>query len=445
MGYASTKSNSMKFQLLTTKHFYSFLLLMVMVSAITKGTAQNLIMNGNFESGNQDCQASKFQINTILDDWTTTSLLSIYHRQNCDPDDAAIPHSGNGHLGILGNAWITGFIDGSVAKGKLAAPLAANAAYYLEFYGKSTGFRQDDEFSSKICPFNPPHEMSIYLGTPTDNFEVEKEFDAGTSFLTAVDVINDFYPVSFPSPITIQPEPATWTKYATCFDAIGGETQIAIASPIRSFKDALPCEVIEEADFSNFNGERLHQIFAYEIDDIRLFKIPEALEGIEVTCQNQATSINLVDYLPTNFPPFETATFLWPDGSTEVERILNQGGIFDIEVILPCYTIPLTLTIIAEDCLQPFFIPTAFSPNGDGINDVFQPLLSPYLELESYQLTIYNRWGNQVFQTTQHKTHWDGQFNNQSLGEGVFFWSIRYQLVGFSKKKQLTGTVSIVK
>jgi len=432
-----------------TKIIYPrYLFLFFLASQLNHCFSQNLILNGDFELGNQDCQASSFLIATILDDWTHTSLFPIYHRKNCPPIGASInppfPNTGNGHLSIAGNAWVTGWMDASVVKGNLQTPLEANATYYLAFYGKSTGLRQDERFTSIPCDFETPPNLTIHLGTETDKFEVAKTFDGNTSFLTNAVVENSFYPVPFSEPILIQPNTETWTKYVTCFEAKGEETQIALAGPIRPYRDTTTCHMLNPSMLDTFSGERLHQIFAYEIDDMVLKKIPQKLEGRTTTCGNQGITINLLDYLPADTSLFNTATFRWPDGNTEIIRNLASGGFYEIEVQLACKTIPLELTIIAEDCADLAYVPTAFSPNGDGINDEFRPFFNEAYPLESYSLQIYNRWGSQVFQSTTLTQSWDGQFNQEELSTAVFFWIMTYQLVGYDKTYQKSGTVTIV-
>jgi gliding motility-associated-like protein len=72
-----------------------------------------------------------------------------------------------------------------------------------------------------------------------------------------------------------------------------------------------------------------------------------------------------------------------------------------------------------------FFIPNAFSPNGNGVNEYFGPK-GKYFEDKSYSFQIYTRWGEQVFETTDFGTQWDGR--HQKSGElqpiGVYAWVI---------------------
>ena len=70
-----------------------------------------------------------------------------------------------------------------------------------------------------------------------------------------------------------------------------------------------------------------------------------------------------------------------------------------------------------------FFVPTAFSPNNDGINDVFVPVI--YCDFELTLFTVFNRWGQVVFSTSNANEGWDGKFRNKTSDGGVYYWYIR--------------------
>lgn len=67
------------------------------------------------------------------------------------------------------------------------------------------------------------------------------------------------------------------------------------------------------------------------------------------------------------------------------------------------------------------FMPDAFSPNSDGINDAFKPSGTFY---DNFQLIIYNRWGQSLFQTTDAATGWDGTLQGNRAPEGQYVYKV---------------------
>ena len=65
-------------------------------------------------------------------------------------------------------------------------------------------------------------------------------------------------------------------------------------------------------------------------------------------------------------------------------------------------------------------MPSAFSPNGDGHNDIFRAM--PVGIREFKYLTIFTRWGQRIFYTADPKIGWDGTVNGKMQGPGVFVW-----------------------
>jgi gliding motility-associated-like protein len=67
------------------------------------------------------------------------------------------------------------------------------------------------------------------------------------------------------------------------------------------------------------------------------------------------------------------------------------------------------------------YVPTAFTPNGDGLNDILRAIP---IGLKFNYLRIYDRWGNLVFQTTDHRQGWDGSFRGKRMPAGTFGWTV---------------------
>ncbi|HMU45755.1 MAG TPA: PKD domain-containing protein [Chitinophagaceae bacterium] len=68
------------------------------------------------------------------------------------------------------------------------------------------------------------------------------------------------------------------------------------------------------------------------------------------------------------------------------------------------------------------FVPTAFTPNGDGLNDVIRPIAVGIEKINYF--SIYNRWGQRVFITSVNGQGWDGRINGRTQGSGVFVWMV---------------------
>jgi gliding motility-associated-like protein len=86
-------------------------------------------------------------------------------------------------------------------------------------------------------------------------------------------------------------------------------------------------------------------------------------------------------------------------------------------------------------------VPSAFSPNNDGMNDIVRVLGEG---IESMHFKIYNRYGQLVFETTNQEEGWDGIFNGQRMNQGVFAYTLEYTLVnGVSGKKE--GSITLVR
>lgn len=81
-------------------------------------------------------------------------------------------------------------------------------------------------------------------------------------------------------------------------------------------------------------------------------------------------------------------------------------------------------------CVTPVpevFVPNAFSPNGDGTNDVFLPFFSSLPVEADYELLIFDRWGALVFETNNPANGWDGIYRGELITNGVYVYTLRYQ------------------
>lgn len=99
-----------------------------------------------------------------------------------------------------------------------------------------------------------------------------------------------------------------------------------------------------------------------------------------------------------------------------------------------------TVTSPWQNCLV--VMPSAFSPNGDGNNDLFRPRV--YDAVTNYQLKVYNRWGSLVFQTNDPRIGWDGYCSGMPQSSQAFLYVCSFK-TSRNEQKEYKGTVMLVK
>ena len=99
-----------------------------------------------------------------------------------------------------------------------------------------------------------------------------------------------------------------------------------------------------------------------------------------------------------------------------------------------------TLTVL-DHCL--IEVPTAFTPNNDGLNDFFQPHNA--LKALNYEFRVFNRWGQLVFQSRNWREKWDGRINGAYQTTGVFVWMLSYTHRDTGKQVFRKGTVTLIR
>jgi gliding motility-associated-like protein len=122
---------------------------------------------------------------------------------------------------------------------------------------------------------------------------------------------------------------------------------------------------------------------------------------------------------------------LWSTGANTPSLVISTPGSFWLQVKDNYDCIGRdTIVVRPKECLKGLFVPTAFTPNDDGKNDIFRPLL--FGDVKKYSFSIYNRWGQKIFETTDLNRGWDGTIGGRKQDTNVFVWLCIYQLEGES-------------
>ena len=111
---------------------------------------------------------------------------------------------------------------------------------------------------------------------------------------------------------------------------------------------------------------------------------------------------------------------LWQNGSTSQQLLADNSGQYSITATNTCGTATAQKNISKGVCN--LILPSAFTPNNDRENDVFR-VKYPF-ETRQFQFTVYNRWGEKIFESTDIRKGWDGHFKGQLQPSGNYIWFI---------------------
>jgi gliding motility-associated-like protein len=141
--------------------------------------------------------------------------------------------------------------------------------------------------------------------------------------------------------------------------------------------------------------------------------------------------------------PINNESITWNTGTFDNNKPIiniNAAGIYIVTIHNAC--LASSDTIIVEGCPLPtIFIPTAFTPNDDGLNDALS-IKATGINPTSWQ--VYNRYGNKVFET-QNYFEWDGYHNGKPCESGTYYYVLRYSEKNKTDSKIFKGSVDLLR
>ena len=325
------------------------------------------------------------------------------------------PYEGDYHIQLGGSPWANGTQVSSSLGVALKQDLVKDQLYYLEVQFKNRGIRPIGDF--RDCVKSPPHHLQFHFSSQTMETIIVR--DSNLYFADSYVQGSEYVILDSSEIVRRSVQTPNWHKLMHCFRAQGGESHLLISAPLGRFELSPHCDTIDERFV-------LDEYF-YEIDDVRLMEIPLDLKAEVTVCAGEADTVHLLRLISPTI--FSNADFVWPDGTIDSNRVVQGEGQYDIDVVLPCTTITLSLNVIADDCATRFFIPNAFSPNGDGINDRLETFVRAFWDLNSYQFQIFDRWGSLVFASTNPVSSWDGTIDGKLAPAGSYLWTLEYELM----------------
>lgn len=400
----------------------------------------NLVPNPGFEIFDT-CPNAFGQLSYTIG-WTSPNSATPDYWNACDTGDANVPnnvkgfqpaHSGNAFAGVILGRNYTFFPPlnqyREYLQTTLTQPLQAGQRYCVSFY------------------VNKADSCDWAVGNIGAYFSVNPD----TNFLT-----NNFLPYSpqvSNNPSNIIFNDTGWTKISGSFIAGGGERYIMIGN-FNSF----------QTTNTQFTGGCVYcgaepEIAYYFVDDICVAAgdcINSCNAGISPvvdSCLQRAIPFSI-----TGDSCYTTVTWNFGDpgsgtGNTSsaaaTSHNFSSSGNYLVTAVInaPCQTDTIRRWVNIVDCDSlnkecELEIPNVFTPNGDGVSDRFS--IDFPCPLTSYKMTVFNRWGQQVFETTDENLFWDGKQNDTAVTDGVYFYTITYSFPGLPLNKK-SGTITVIR
>lgn len=184
-------------------------------------------------------------------------------------------------------------------------------------------------------------------------------------------------------------------------------------------------------------------------DHIFPFTILEA-EPLEVlfTDPEMDCSVDNVTLMPEIQSIAGASSFAWSDGSASNSLSISESGSYEVTIEDKCSITSYEWNIdFTEEEKGSFYTPNIFSPNGDGINDEFLPAYADPSKIATYEMDIFDRWGNHIFNTKELDKGWDGLHKLKEGRSGVYVWMIRATGIFCDQPEaiELHGDVTIVR
>jgi gliding motility-associated-like protein len=141
--------------------------------------------------------------------------------------------------------------------------------------------------------------------------------------------------------------------------------------------------------------------------------------------------------------PIANAQYLWNNGSTDSTLLVTASGTYSVTVSNGCSSASseVNVSVYADACEM--YVPTGFSPNGDGVNDFFHAIC--HCPVSDFSMQVYNRWGEKVYSSTNIQNGWDGTYKNYNAPVAVYVYYIDYMNYCEGKTDQKKGNVTLVR
>lgn len=422
----------------------------------SKVYAQNLVPNPGFETTTTCALNGAGVLNGEVFPWNSPdqSSMDLYNLCSVSPLWAVpqnqfgyqYPHSGNGYIGgVMYN--VGGYKEFSQVR--LTSPLIANQVYCISFY---------------VTVSNPQYTACNKIGMYISSSEI-----LGTTAVTTMNLTPQVVELS------VIMDTINWHLISGTYTAAGGEEYIIVGNfaSIQStdtlhFPETIGAGAayyyIDDVDIHlqsssvdvtvcsdklpyiwNNNSYSSGGVYTTSFpgpgvcDSIAVLNLtvksdPVINLGKDTTlCDDETLQINI---------SIPGASYVWQDNTTNPVYTISEAGLYSVNTTQNGCSSSDTIAVSYRLCNCALSIPSAITPNGDGINDYW--IISHRTCFQKIAVFIYNRYGGLIFTSNNYLNEWRGRYKNKELPDGTYYYAIR--AVGNDNKEQvIKGNLTILR
>ncbi len=179
------------------------------------------------------------------------------------------------------------------------------------------------------------------------------------------------------------------------------------------------------------------------VDTSRKQVILQDNSAVRVPASVKDTSLCLGDRLQLDVSQPTAMDYVWENNMETPQRLIEDTGLYSIRISNECSFDYKRFHVNFTTCKCVSYVPTAFTPNNDYLNDRFKPSFE--CPAVNYRFQVVDRWGGVVFHTSQPNEGWDGKIRNNKAPIGVYAWLLQYTDPNTRQTITKKGTVALLR
>lgn len=171
--------------------------------------------------------------------------------------------------------------------------------------------------------------------------------------------------------------------------------------------------------------------------------VPGTLTELEPTSTMSNSSTGAVSYSWNFGDGSSTSNEENPDHTFPTVPVTNY--LIHLTAISDHGCIDTTAHLVIEHEVLIYYVPNTFTPDDDEFNQSFQPVFTSGFDPYDFDMLIFNRWGEVIFETRDAAIGWDGTYSGEVVKEGTYTWKIEFKTTATDERKIAIGSVNVLR